>query len=72
MLLDFEQLWEKLISVVVEASKVLLRLRDLELIETRSKGAGTFYVYGKRMREAEDITSPLRLSNPTDKTLTVG
>lgn len=39
----------------LEASRALQRLRDLELIETRSKGAGTFYVTGKRMWEADGI-----------------
>ncbi|MGI8639488.1 MAG: ATP-binding protein [Pyrinomonadaceae bacterium] len=55
----------------LEASRALQRLRDLELIETRSKGAGTYYVTGKRMWQAEGITSPLSASNPTDKTLSV-
>lgn len=56
---------------VVEASKVLLRLRDLELIETRSKGAGTYYVAGKRMWEVEGVAYQISVANSTDKPLSV-
>jgi len=56
---------------VVEASRDLLRLRDLELIETRSKGAGTYYVAGKRMWEAEGVTPQIKATNSTDKALAV-
>lgn len=57
---------------VVEASKDLQRLRDAELIETQSKGAGTFYIPGKRIREAEGGASQIRAANSTDKALSVG
>jgi ATP-dependent DNA helicase RecG len=57
---------------IVEASRDLQRLRDLELIETRSKGAGTYYVAGKRMWEAEGATSHISAANSTDKPLSVG
>ena len=55
----------------LEASRALQRLRDLELIETRSKGAGTFYVTGKRMWEAEGVAYQIRTANSTDKPLSV-
>ena len=53
----------------VEASRALQRLRDLELIETRSKGAGTFYVTGKRMWEVEGIASQINTASLPDNTL---
>lgn len=55
-----------------EASRALLRVRDLELIESRNKGAATFYVHGARMLRVEGVTPPTSASNPTDKSLTVG
>ena len=55
----------------LEASRALQRLRDLKLIETRSKGAGTFYVTGKRMWEAEGVAYQIRTANSTDKPLSV-
>lgn len=47
----------------LEASRALQRLRDLELIETRSKGAGTFYVVGKRVWEVEGIAYQISAAN---------
>lgn len=47
----------------LEASRALQRLRDLELIETRSKGAGTYYVTGKRMWQAEGVTPQISAAN---------
>ena len=55
-----------------EASRALLRLRDLELIESRSKGAATFYVPGVRMLQVEGVTLQISGQNPTDNGLTVG
>lgn len=54
---------------VVEASRDLQRLRSLELIENRSKGAGTYYVTGKRMWEAEGIASQISAANLPDNGL---
>jgi ATP-dependent DNA helicase RecG len=54
---------------IVEASRDLQRLRDLELIETRSKGAGTFYVAGRRMWEAEGVTSQIDAASLPDSGL---
>lgn len=50
---------------VVEASRDLLRLRDLELIETRSKGAGTYYIHGARLLQTNGKAYRTRLpDNP--------
>ena len=54
---------------IVEASRDLQRLRDLELIETRSKGAGTYYVAGKRMWEADGATTQTSATSLPDKAL---
>jgi ATP-dependent DNA helicase RecG len=54
---------------VVEASRALQRLRGLELIEMRDKGANTFYVPGKRVLKLEGPTSLISASNPPDKNL---
>jgi ATP-dependent DNA helicase RecG len=54
---------------MVEASRALQRLRDLELIETRSKGAGTFYVPATRFLVAENKSAANIKTNPTDKSL---
>ena len=56
---------------VVEASRDLLRLRDAELLETQSKGAGTFYIPGKRMWQAEGAASQISQSNSADNVLSV-
>ncbi len=55
-----------------EASRSLIRLRELDLIDSRSKGAATFYVAGKRLLEAEGMTPHLSITNPADKSLAVG
>jgi len=54
-MLDFDELWERLTSVD----------------ETRSKGAGTFYIPGARMRQAEGTAYQISAANPTDKALSV-
>lgn len=56
----------------LEASRALQRLRDLELISSQSKGAGTFYVAGTRMLLAEGGTPRISEANPTYKSLSVG
>ncbi len=56
----------------LEASRSLQRLRDLELISSQSKGAGTFYVPGKRMLVAEGGTLQVSEANPTYKSLSAG
>ncbi len=55
-----------------EASRSLIRLRELDLIDSRSKGATTFYVPGTRLLLAEGVTPQLSGSNPADKSLAVG
>ena len=56
---------------MVEASRLLQRLRDLELIETRSKGAGTFYVPAARFLGTKNKAAVIK-ANPTDKSLSGG
>ncbi len=53
------------------AEQTALPERDLELLEAQSKGAGTYYVYGKRMWQADGAASQISAANPTDKTLSV-
>ena len=54
---------------IVEASRDLLRLRDLKLLETQSKGAGTYYVPGMLMKQAEGEAYQITKSDLPDSQL---